>query len=72
MELDGDVQRGDALAVSTGRAASVLDQEGEGGDLEQDSELGLGGGGGDVGEDALLLDQDLEDLFGRAKKGGAR
>ena len=37
-------------------------QERERGDLEQDPELGLGGGGDDVGEHALLLDDDLEHI----------
>ena len=37
-------------------------QERERGNLEQDPELGLSGGGDDVGEDALLLDDDLEHI----------
>lgn len=34
-------------------------QEGKWGDLEEDPQLGLGGGAGHVGEHTTLLDQDL-------------
>merc|ERR1712094_5823 len=59
---DGDVKPGELLAVAGGRPAGLLDEQGEGGDLEEDAELGHGGGGGDVGEDPLLLHDDLENV----------
>ena len=37
-------------------------QERQGCDLEKHTELGLGGGGGHVGEHALLLHDDLEHI----------
>ena len=37
-------------------------QKRERGDLKQNPELGLGGRGDDIGEDALLLDDDLEHI----------
>jgi hypothetical protein len=40
----------------------LLHHEGEGCNLEQDAQLGLGGGAGHVGEHTLLLDDDLEHI----------
>lgn len=36
------------------------DQQRQWGDLKQQPELGLGGGGCDIGEDTLLLHDDLQ------------
>lgn len=59
---DGDVQGRLALAVTGGGTTGVLNQQGQGSNLEQQAQLGLGGGRGHVGEHTLLLDQDLEHI----------
>ena len=57
---------GEALPISSppppppAVANELPHQQREGRDLEEEAQLGLGGGGGDVGEHALLLDNDLE------------
>lgn len=51
---DLDVEPGHALAVARRVAAGLLDHERERRDLEEEAELGLGGRGGDVGEDACV------------------
>lgn len=57
-----NVQPADQLAVAGGCASRLLHQQSQGSHLEQQAQLGLGGGGDDVGEHALLLDNDLEDV----------
>jgi len=45
-----------------GKGCGGAHQEAQGRDLEQDAQLGLGGGGGHVGKYALLLHDDLEHI----------
>lgn len=62
MDLDGNIEARDQETIAAGCSSSILHKEGKRSDLKEDSELGLGGGGGDIGEHALLLDEDLENI----------
>jgi hypothetical protein len=60
VNIDVNIQSRLVFTVTGTGTTGLLNKEGKRGNLEQQAELGLGGRRDDIGEDTLLLDNDLE------------
>jgi hypothetical protein len=63
MGCDFNIKSRNTESIAGGLTSGLLHKKGKWSDLEQESELGLGGWRGDVGEHSLLLDNDLENIW---------